>query len=149
MNLRMAIVARRNTILGAGGHDLVKLDLAERMALFGQSILQKAPAPATAIVIGAVGGHVDKVFFTHHGFDHIAHIFSHGITQALTNELARVLTGKLDFAVFVPFGADLQFAFPDPFGVKGNDAFDGKIMLDVEFLQSDPDRKQFVSSLGI
>jgi hypothetical protein len=79
--------------------------------------VQKAPAPAAAIVIGAVGGHVDKIFFAHHGFDHIAHIFGYGIAQRFSNQLARVLTGKFDLALLIPIGVDLQFAFPNPLGV--------------------------------
>ena len=107
MNLRVAIVARGNAVLGAGGHDLVEFYFAECAALFGQSILQKAPSAAAAIVVGAVGGHVDEVFRTHHGFDHIAHVFSHGITQGLANQLARILAGKFYLTVLVPFGTDL------------------------------------------
>ena len=149
MNLRMAIVARCDAVLGAGGHDLVEFYFAECAALFGQSILQKAPAAAAAIVIGAVGGHVDKVFLAHNGFDHIAQIFGDRVPQGFANQLARILAGKFDLALFVPFGTDLQLAFPDPFGIKGNDTFDCEIVLDVELLQSDPDRVQFVPSLGI
>ena len=149
MNLGMAVVARRNTVRGAGGHNLVEFYFTEGVALFGEPVLQKAPAPAAAIVIGAVGGHVDKVFFAHHGSDHIAHIFGHRIAEALTNQLARILAGKLDLAVLVPLGADLQFALPNPFGIKCDDAFDFKIVLDIEFLQSDPDCEQFVPSLRV
>ena len=50
---------------------------------------------------------------------------------------------------FVPFGADLQLAFPNPLGIQSDNAFDFKLMLDLELLQSDPDREQFVPSLGI
>jgi hypothetical protein len=80
VNLGVAVVARRNAIRGACGHDLIELNLAEGSPLLGQSILQKAAAPAAAIIVGAVGGHVDKIFFTHDRFDHKTHIFSHRIT---------------------------------------------------------------------
>jgi hypothetical protein len=149
MNLGMTVVAGCNAVRGAGGHNLVEFYFAEGAALIGQSILQKAPASAAAIVIGAVGGHVDKVFFAHHGSNHIAHIFGDRIAEALANQLARILAGKLDLAVLVPLGADLQFALPNPFGIKCDDAFDFKIVFDFEFLQSDPDCEQFVPSLRV
>jgi hypothetical protein len=80
MNLRVAVMARRNTVRGAGGHNLVKFYFAEGAALIGKAILQKPSAPAAAIVIGEVGGHVDKIFFAHDRFDDIAHIFGDRIT---------------------------------------------------------------------
>ncbi len=149
MNLGMAVVARGNTVSCAGGHDLIEFQFAKGPALIGQTALQKAAATTAAIVIGAVGGHIDKIFLAHHGLDHIAHIFGYRIAKGFANQLAGVLAGKFDLALFVPFGVDLQPAIADPAGVQPNDAFDFKLVLDVEFLQSDPDCEQFVPSLGI
>ena len=117
MNLGVAVVARCDAIRGAGRHDLIELDLAEGAPLLGQSILQKAAAPAAAIIVGAVGGHIDKIFLTYHGLDHKSHVFGHRIAKGLATQLAGILAGKFDLTVLVPFGADLQLAFPDPLGV--------------------------------
>jgi hypothetical protein len=51
--------------------------------------------------------------------------------------------------ILVPVGIDFEFSLPDPLGIILNDAFDFKLMLDVEFFQSGPDCKKFVPSLGI
>ena len=117
VNLSMAVVARGNAICSAGGHDLVEFEFAEGAALIGEPILQKAAAAAATIVIGAVGGHVDKVFLSHDGFGHIAHIFGHGVAHGLADQLARILAGKFDLTLFVPVGVDLQSTFPDPLSV--------------------------------
>jgi hypothetical protein len=63
--------------------------------------------------------------------------------------LAGVLNREFDFEVLVPVGIDLQFAFTNPLGIILNDTFAFKVVLDLEFFQSEPDCKQFVPSLGI
>jgi hypothetical protein len=83
--------------------------------------------------------HVDKIFFTHHGFDHEAQVFGNRIPVAFTDDLAGILDGEFDLQVFVPVGTDLQFAFADPLGIVFIDAFDFKVVRDVEFFQSGPD----------
>jgi hypothetical protein len=83
--------------------------------------------------------HVDKVFFTHHGFDHEAKVFGNRIAVAFANDLTRVLNREFDLQVFVPVGTDLQFAFADPFGIVFINTFDFKVVRDVEFFQSGPD----------
>jgi hypothetical protein len=83
--------------------------------------------------------HVDKVFFTHHGFDYITQIVGNRVAEALAYDLAGVLNREFDLQVFVPVGIDLQFAFADPTGIIFINAFDFKIVFEVEFFQSGPD----------
>jgi hypothetical protein len=83
--------------------------------------------------------HVDEVLLAHHGFDHKAQIFGNRIAKALADDLAGILDGELDLQVFVPVGIDLEFALADPFGIIFVNAFDFKIVLEVEFFQSGPD----------
>jgi len=47
----MAIVARRNAIIGLCGQDLVRLNLAVRTARIGISRLEKTAAAATAEIV--------------------------------------------------------------------------------------------------
>jgi len=101
--------------------------------------LEKSAAAATAVIVGAVGGHVDEVFLTNDFFHHIPEVFGYGITKGFSNKLARILNGKLYLQVLVPVGIDLQFSFTNPLGVILNDAFDFKVVRNVEFFQSGPD----------
>lgn len=101
--------------------------------------MQKTAAPAAIKIVGAVGLHIDKVFFAHHRLDHEAEIFGNGIAVALADNLARILNREFDFQVFVPIGINLEFALPNPFGVVFIDVFNFKSMLEIEFFQSGPD----------
>jgi hypothetical protein len=85
--------------------------------------------------------HIDKIFFTHHRFYCISQILSHRIAKALSYQLTGVLHRKLNFQVLVPIGIDLQLSFPDPLGIKLDDTLNLKVVLDLEFFQSDPDCK--------
>jgi hypothetical protein len=139
MDLGVAVVAARDAVVGACGLDLVVFELAVGQALLLESGLQKSPAPAAAIVVGAVGLHVDEVFLTHHRFHHKSQVFGNGIAVAFADDLAGVLDGELDAQVLVPVGVDLQFALADPCGIILVDILDFKIVLEVEFFQSGPD----------
>ncbi len=101
--------------------------------------MQETTAPAAAEVVGPVGVHVDEILLAHHGFDHKAHIFGNGITQGFTYQLTGILKRELDLQIFVPVGIDLEFTLPNPLGIILNDASGLKIMLNVEFVQPDPD----------
>ena len=111
--------------------------------------MQEPAAAAATVVVGAVGKHVDKILFTHNGFNNKPKVLCDRITKAFAYELAGVLNRKLDFQVLVPVGIDLQFSFPYPLGIALNNTFNFKIMRNVEFFQSGPDCKEFMSSLGI
>ena len=149
MHLSMAVMTGGDAVSRTGSHDLLEFKPAISTSVFGKTGLQEAAAPAAAIIVGAVGKHVDKIFFTHNGFHDKPQIFRHWITKAFSDQLAGVLNRKLDFQVFVPIGIDLEFAFPDPLGIILDDALDFEMIRNIEFFQSSPDCKQFVPSLGV
>ena len=93
--------------------------------------------------------HFDEIFFSHNRLHRVPQIFGHRIPKGLSHQLAGVLNREFDFQVLVPVGIDLQLSFPDPLGIILNDTLDLKVVLDVEFFQSEPDCKQLVPSLGI
>jgi len=139
MDLSMAVMAPGNAVVRACGFDLFIFDFAVLQAFFLEPGLQKSAAAAAAVVVGAVGLHVDEVFFTHHGFDHKPQVFGNGIPIAFPNDLAGVLHREFDFQILVPVGIDFEFAFTDPFGIVLINIFDLKFMFQVEFFQSGPD----------
>jgi hypothetical protein len=102
VDLGMAVVAARYAVVGAGGFDLLVFELAVLEALFFKAGLEKSAAAAAAEVVGAVGLHVDKILFTHNGFDDVAQILGNGITVALADDLAGILDRELYFQVLVP-----------------------------------------------
>jgi len=98
----VTVVARRNTVIGVGRHDLVEFAFAVISSGFRESRL-KEPAPAAAaVVVGLVGRHVYEILFAHNCFDNIPHVFRHRIAKALANQLAGVLNRELDLQVLVP-----------------------------------------------
>lgn len=149
MNLGMAVVAGSNAVLRPGCHDLLEFQPAVSTPGFGESGLQEPTTATAAVIVGAVGEHVNKILFTHNGFDNKPQILSHRITKTFANQLAGVLNCKLDFQVLVPVGIDFQFSFPYPLGIALNNASDFKIVRNIEFFQSGPDCKEFMPSLGI
>jgi len=56
---------------------------------------------------------------------------------------------KFHFEILVPIRVDFQFSFPDPFGITLNDGYDFKVVRNIKFLQSGPDREEFVSSFRV
>jgi hypothetical protein len=136
MYLGMAVMTGRYTVCRAGGFDLIVFQFAVSQALFLVSRLEKTTTAATAVIIGLVGRHIDEVFFSHDRFDDKAQIVGNGITVAFTDDLTGILSRKFDFKVFVPVGADLKFAFPDPFRIVFVNVFYDEAVLDVEFFQS-------------
>ena len=93
--------------------------------------------------------HFDEIFFSHNRLHRVPQIFGHRVPKGLAHQLAGVLNREFDFEVLVPVGIDLQLSFPDPLGIILNDTLDLKVVLDIEFFQSEPDCKQLVPSLGI
>jgi hypothetical protein len=59
------------------------LSLPYCQALLLETGLEKTAAAAAAVVVGAVGLHVDEVFFPHDGFDHEAQVLGNGIAEDL------------------------------------------------------------------
>jgi hypothetical protein len=139
MNLRVAIVAGGDAIVGRRLLDLFIFETAIIATRLGETGLQKAAAPAAAVIVGAVWGHVNKVFLPDNGLDHKTQILGNGVSQGLSDQLAGILNRELDLQILVPVRADLEFALPYPSGIILNNAFDFKRVRDVEFVQSDPD----------
>jgi hypothetical protein len=136
MNLGMAVVTPGDTIVGARCLDLLVFQLSVFQPFFPKARLQESAAAAAAIIVGPVRLHINEIIFTHYGLDDKAQIFRDGVPIRLPHNLAGILNGKLYFQIFVPVGIDLQFSFPDPFGVIFINVFDDKIMLNIEFFQS-------------
>ena len=139
VNLSMTVMTWGYGISCAGFDDLVGFQTSILTPCLRHSCLEKSAAASTAVIVGAVGGHVDEIFFTHDFFHHIAQILGNGITKGFSNKLARILNGKLDFQIFIPVGVDLEFSFTNPLGIVLNDALDFKVVRNVEFFQSGPD----------
>jgi hypothetical protein len=117
MDLGMAIVTGSDAIIGSGSGNLVKLDLAETASGFRVAALQSAAASTAAVIVGAVGSHIHKVFLSHHPFDHEPQIFSIGVAVGLAHLIAGVLSRKFNLPIFVPVGVDPELSLTDPFGV--------------------------------
>ena len=149
MNLCVAVMARRNTVICSCRHYLLKFAFAVFASGFGKSRLKESAATATAVVVGLVGRHLYKIFFSNNGFNNIAKVVCHRIAQTLANQLAGVLYRKFYSQIFVPVGIDFQFSFPDPLGIILDNALTLKIVLNIEFIQSDPDCKKFVPSFRV
>ena len=145
----MAVVAGCNTISCLGGQDLVGLAFAIGAAFFRITCLEETATTTTTVIVGAVGIHFNEIFFTHYGSDHITQVFGHRIPKGFSYQLTRILYSEFDLALPVPLGTDLEFAFTDPLGVVLNDAPNFEFVVDLEFVQSGPDCKEFVPSLGV
>ena len=139
MDLGVAVMAAGDAVICTGGLDLVVFNFAISQAFFFESGLEESAAAAAAKVVGAVGLHVDEVFFADNGFHHKPQIFGNRITIAFPYNLAGVLNREFNFQVFVPVGVNLEFAFTYPFGIVFVNIFYFKVMFQVEFFQSGPD----------
>ena len=95
VNLCVAVVAGRQAVISPGFHDLLKLSFAVIPASFGKSGLQETAAAAATVIVRPVGVHINKIFFTHHRFDNIPHVFRHRIAEALSYQLAWILYREL------------------------------------------------------
>jgi len=139
MDLGMTVVARCNAVPGFGLFDLFELEAPVVPALFGKPRLEESAPAAAAEVVGPVRGHVDKVFLSHYRFDHETQVLGNGVAVALSDDLAWILDGELDFSLLVPIAVDLESALTNPLGIIFVDALDLEFVLDVELFQSGPD----------
>lgn len=139
MDLGMTVVAASDAVGCASGLDLIVFDFSVSQAFILESRLKESAAAAAAIVVGAVGLHVDEVFFTYNGLHHKSQVVGNGVTIAFPYNLAGVLNRKFNFQVFVPVRINLEFAFTDPFGIVFINIFYVKVMFQVVFFQSGPD----------
>ena len=106
VNLGMTIMTAGDAVIRSRCLDLLVFQLSIFETLLLETGLKKTAAAPAAVIIGSVGLHIDKVFFTHNRLNHISKVFGNGITITFTNDLARVLNRKLDFKFFVPVGTD-------------------------------------------
>jgi hypothetical protein len=136
MNLGVAVMASGNAVSCAGFLDLVILQLAELQTLLFETGLEETAAPAATIIVGPVGLHINKVFFSNDRFNHKSQIFGNRIPITLAHDLTGILDGKFNFQILVPVGIDLELSLADPFGIVFIDVLDDKVVLDVEFFQS-------------
>ena len=136
MYLGMTVVTSGNAIGRTTLLDLLILQPTELQTLLFHAGLQKTAAAAATVIVGSVGNHINKIFFTDHRFDNIAQVFGNGVAKRLAYDLTGVLDGKFNLEVLVPVGIDLEPSLPNPFGIVFIDVFDDKVVLDVELFQS-------------
>ena len=98
----MAVVAWCQTVIRPGFHNLVKLTFAVISPGFGKSGLQESTATPTTVIVGPIGVHINKIFFTHNRLHNIPHVFSNWITETFPYQLAWILYRKLYFQILVP-----------------------------------------------
>lgn len=136
MDLRMAVVAPGNAIMGARRFDLIVFQAPIFQTGFFITGLEKTATAAATVIIGAVRDHIDKIFFSDNGLHDKTKVFRNRIAIALANDLAGILNRKFYFQILIPVGIDIQFSFTNPFGVVFIDVFNFKLMRDIEFFQS-------------
>ena len=139
VNLGMAVVTRGYDIVGTGGIYLIEFNFAILAAFVFSTRLQEPTATATAVVVGPIGRHVDKILLANHRFGYIAQIFCRCIPKGFPDQLTGILQGKFNAQLFVPVTADWKFSFPDPLGVILPDVGDFKTVFYIKFLQSRPE----------
>jgi hypothetical protein len=149
VNLCVAVVAGCQAVISTGFHDLFKLPFTVISPILGESRLKEPAAAATAVIVRPVRIHINKVFFTHHRFHYKSHVFRHRIAETLSYQLAGILYRELYLQVLIPVGIHFQLSLPNPLGIVLNDTFALEIVLNVESLQSDPDRKKLMPSFRI
>jgi hypothetical protein len=149
MNLSMAVMAWGDTIIRSGFDNLTKFQLAVFPACLGIAGLQKSSPSATTEIVGPIGLHVDKIFFSHHTFDDKTKILGNGISEGFSDQLARILNRKFYLQVLIPIGTDFKFTIPYPFGIILDNTFGFEVVWNIKFFQSDPDCKKFMPSLGV
>ena len=149
VNLRMAVMAPGNAVIRPGFLYLPVFEPSIMPPGLIIARLKESSPSATAVIVGPVGGHIHEVFFSYNRLYNKTQIFSNRITVTFSNDLARVLDGKFDVAVFIPIAVGFQFAFPDPFGVVFIDILNVELMINVEFFQSGPDCKGNMPSFRV
>jgi hypothetical protein len=107
MNLRVAVVAARYTVIGTCFNYLIKFILAVSPALLLEPRLEKTTAAAATIIVGLVRRHFDDIFLAHYFFHDVAQVFCNSFAIAFPHYLAGILDGELDLALLVPVRVDL------------------------------------------
>ena len=97
VDLGMAIVTGRNTVIRLGVGDLIEFQFSVLTPGLRISGLEVATPAAAAVVIGSVRVHLDEIFLTHHRFDNKTKILCNRIPKCFSHQLARVLNREFDF----------------------------------------------------
>lgn len=97
MDLGMTVMARCDAVIGSSCLNLVEFDFSVNSSFLFSSRLQKASASSAAVIVGTIGGHIDKIFLPNHFSDYIPHIIGSGVAKALSDQLTGVLQGELQF----------------------------------------------------
>ena len=79
VDLCVAVMARRNTVISLCSHYLLKFAFAVIASGFGKSRLQEPSSAATAVVVRLVGSHFYKIFLSHNRLNNIPQIIRHRI----------------------------------------------------------------------
>lgn len=124
MNLRMTVVAGGNAVIRTGGLYLIVFHLPVCQAFLFETRLESSSTAAATEVVGTVGLHVNKVFFTYNGFDNKTQVVGNGIAITLSDNLAGILYRKFNLQVFVPVGTGFKPTFTDPFCIVFVNVFD-------------------------
>lgn len=117
MDLGMAVMTSRNTIISPGFYYLLVFDLAVLTALFGKARLEETATTATTEVVGFIGLHFNNVFFANQGFNHETKVICNTVPIPFSHYLTGVLDGKFDAPLTVPLRVHLKSALTYPFGV--------------------------------
>ncbi len=104
MNLSMALKAAGDTVIRTGILYLFVLQPAEFQTLIFHAGLEETAPAAAARIVGLVGSHIYKVFFSDDRFDHESQIFGNGLPITFAHDLTGVLDGKFNFQILVPIG---------------------------------------------
>ena len=120
------------------------LPVARARQLPRRTTVDETATRLTAVVVLVPRLHIAEVFAD--GVDDVAELV---VEAASAHDVAGVLDREFDFRILVPIGIHVEFPLPDPPGVVFDDAFDLKVMRNVELGQSDPDCKEFVASLRV
>ncbi len=92
----MAVMATGYAVICTGGLDLIVFEFTVFQTFFFETGLEKSAASTAAIVVGAVGLHVNEIFLAHNGFHDKSQVFGNGVTIAFSDDLTGVLYGKLN-----------------------------------------------------
>ena len=145
----MAVMTRRYAVRSACFLYLFIFHFPITTSRFRIARLEKTASASAAVIVRPVRSHINEVLFADNGFYSISQILGDWISEALSHKLAWILNCKFHLQILIPVRIDLELSFPNPLGIILNDALNFKIVGDVEFFQSDPDREKFVPSLRI
>lgn len=100
--LGMTVMASSNTIISPRSNDLIKFYFTILTTLFIVTGLQVTAAAATAVIVGPVGVHINKIFFSDNRFNNKSQIFRCRISKTFADYLTWVLDGKFNFQILIP-----------------------------------------------